>query len=729
MKNKNKCIKFFLSNGFYIFPLSANSKVPPKGFTDFENNSISALEDYKPEDYNGFNFGVLAGKHRDGALVLIDVDKSDKKDGMKVLKELQQEGCGLPKTLVQKTPSGGYHYFYRVDEPLKQGTNILGLGVDIRSKGGYVVGAGSKIDGVSYEIVSDAPVAELPDWVREKLGKSKPKREVTHAVEEDILQNIVAAEEFLKTATPSVEGAGGDATAFQVAARVRDFGVSETRCLELMVRFWNPNCQPPWDQDELAKKVENAYNYAVNDQGSATPQADFTAIEKPETTDAEPQRLTPIDRFNSEYAFVLLGGKSTVYLNKTDQFLSIQAFKDYVANERVFYDGKDVALSKVWLESKKRRTYTGTGMYPTGKEPLNTLNVYKGFAVKPLGEEEKATSEMIDGVEMLKEHIRDNICGGEDALFHWLYGYFAQLVQNPFDKPLTACVFRGEKGVGKNAFIERVGNLFDPAHFLLASNRRYLTGQFNSHLAKLVLFVLDEGFWSGDKAGEGVLKDLITGTNHVIERKGYEPYSVQNLTRVCMIGNDSWIVPASEDERRFAVFDVGNARQGDSKYFRAMRELIDFKGGNRFLLKDLLEYDVSDLDLAIAPKTKGLLNQKLESLEGPARWWYTSLTTGELDAYDGDGDFGDFVKTKDIYEAYIRSMRQQGQGRYAVNIRAFSKKIIAFNDNTIGAARATIDGERVRGLNLNSLDRSRDFFNKYLRAEVDYSEGEDDPFS
>jgi hypothetical protein len=92
------------------------------------------------------------------------------------------------------------------------------------------------------------------------------------------------------------------------------------------------------------------------------------------------------------------------------------------------------------------------------------------------------------------------------------------------------------------------------------------------------MFALDEAFWSGDKQAEGVLKDLITGRDHVIEHKGKEPYSVANKTRVVIIGNEDWLIPASHDERRFAFFDVGDGRKQDRAFFQSMREGMEAGG-------------------------------------------------------------------------------------------------------------------------------------------------------
>ena len=251
------------------------------------------------------------------------------------------------------------------------------------------------------------------------------------------------------------------------------------------------------------------------------------------------------------------------------------------------------------------------------------FNLWRGYAFTPapIGTDHPAVRAFLD-------HTRENICGGDAHIYHWLIGYVAHLVQRPSDKPLVALVFRGAKGVGKNAFVERIGCLLG-GHFLLTSNRRYLLGNFNGHLENCLLFALDEAFWSGDKQAEGALKDLITGREHVIEHKGKESYTVANKTRVMIIGNEDWLVPASHDERRFAVFSVGDGRKQDRQYFTAMREGMEH-GGYAVLLRYLLEVDLAGIDVNAAPSTLGLAEQKTHSLDPFHQWWFDCLDEGHL---------------------------------------------------------------------------------------------------
>ena len=196
---------------------------------------------------------------------------------------------------------------------------------------------------------------------------------------------------------------------------------------------------------------------------------------------------------------------------------------------------------------------------------------------------------------------------------------------------------------------------------MVTAERQHLTGNFSGHLKQLLLIVLDECFWSGDKAAEGVLKNLITGQEHNINEKFVQGYKVRNLTRVAIIGNDEWLVPASDDERRYAVFSVGEGRKCDRKFFKEMQEGMeaDNGAGYRLLLRYLLDFDLSAVDVNAAPNTAALLDQKHQSLDPFQQWWFDCLQEGRLLGGEFEEEWPDRVavpkeKLRQMFARYLR---------------------------------------------------------------------------
>lgn len=662
------------SLGFHVFPLTANTKNRPY-ISDYPNRAINAANQLQDWWQNGAHnvaistssFGSLGR-----GLLVIDVDNKNGKCGDASLLALELDGKELPETYTQFTPTGGRHLVYWAPEAVKQGVNILGDGLDIRSKGGYIVGSGSTIDGKPYTD-NGLPVVPAPQWLIDACGEARPrgrpKREGAESVDQDRARKQAIV--YLKKAAPSIEGQGGDHTAFVVAAKVRDKGVTEEDALTLMSEHWNSRCQPPWSEEELAIKVHNAYAYGENDAGCDAIESVFdpiqTGVESESDAAQKEGKLHPIDELNKNYAFVLVGGNHRVLFETVDahgrfrvEHLSESAFHAHLAARSMSVGDKVHPISKLWLASPRRRSYNGICFLPGRDAPQGYYNLWRGFSVAPYATAAEASASDDLAVQMFLDHARENVCRKDETLFQWLMSFFAHTIQRPQVKPLTSLVFRGGKGVGKNALVDRVGHLLG-SHYFVADSSRYLTSNFNSHMEVSLLVCFDEAFWSGDKSAEGQLKGLITGRNHVIERKGLEPYAVDNYTRVVIIGNEDWLVPASHDERRFAVFDVGDGRKQDRKFFREMREGME-AGAYRLLLRLLLDWSpLADIDGA--PETEALADQKRSSLDLFHQWWLDCLGEGVI----AGGDFNSWpeytptARLRSAYERYCRAINTRAR--------------------------------------------------------------------
>ena len=714
--------------GFHVFPLVTNSKKPI--ITNFPNVATTGFVKLDEWWYNkSFNIGISTTHYKkDLALLVVDVDNKKDKNGSETLLKLEINGSEFPKTRIQKTPTGGLHLIYKVKEPVKQGTDVLGSGLDIRSRGGYILGAGSVLDGKEY--TTDAtPIVWAPEWMILKCNEKreasrKTKKKVTAKINKKAA-NKRAATYLAQSAPLAVEGSGGDQTTYRVASKMKDMGVTEKDCFELMIEYWNERCSPPWNLDELQTKINNAYSYGQNTEGSDSPENDFEPVETGAEDEEKPiikKGKHPVEELNDEYAFIVLGGKSTIIRKAGKdgvEYMSVTAFHDLLKADRIqIGTGYYKQLSEIWMASHLRATYYSVALLPGKKAPPGVFNLWRGFTCEVLKGD--PTEDMIEGVRLFKEHALENVCDGDEELFTWLMGYFAHLMQKPAQKPLTALVFKGLKGVGKNALIDRVGNLLG-GHYLLTSNKRYITSNFNKHLSNMLLFVLDEAFWSGDKQAEGILKDLITGNKHLIEQKGREMFVTKNVTRICIIGNEEWLVPATQDERRFAVFNIGNKRKNDRPYFRKMRKLIDDKGGNQLLLKYFMDFDLSQVDVDCAPATQGLLDQKIETLNPVHSWWYSSLKEGDIVELDFLNEWPKELDRNLLRNAFCAYAKSRGIRSWLPDSSVFGKTLKKCLPSLLNR-RIRKDGERARIYIIPSLEQARNEFEDYIGHEIEWEE-------
>ena len=220
--------------------------------------------------------------------------------------------------------------------------------------------------------------------------------------------------------------------------------------------------------------------------------------------------------------------------------------------------------------------------------------------------------------------MKDNVARGDEATYLWIVGWWAQIFQQPSIKMETALVLRG--AVRRRQDQDRRGVRLAARRRITcwSPSPRYITGQFNSHMASLLVLHADEAFWAGDKAAVGTLKDLVSGKDHMLEYKGVDPIRIKNFIRLFVTGNPDWMVPAGFRERRWAVFDMGEDHMQDHAYFAAIDDEMD-NGGREALLHYLLNFDLKQVNLRIIPKTAALLDQQIESMTPEQAWWFDTL--------------------------------------------------------------------------------------------------------
>ncbi len=374
-------------------------------------------------------------------------------------------------------------------------------------------------------------------------------------------------------------------------------------------------------------------------------------------------RYTPVgdetvERFNQNFAMALVGGQTVILEEEMSDgamranFISSAAFREFYGNKTVFSGKTQVPESVHWLKHPGRRSYKSITFDPSGKCPKDKYNLWRGFSVEP---------DPTGSWDMLREHITRNICRGDESKAAWVIGWFAHMVQHPDKKLGTSLTVRGKMGAGKTILGVHMGALYRP-HYVLVDAPRYVTGQFNSHMASCLLLHADEAFFAGNPAAAGLLRGLVTGDTLRVENKGKDSYELKNYLRLYVSSNNSWIVPAGMEERRFAVLDAGDGRLQDRDYFKEMgRQMKD--GGYAAMLYDLLRFDQTSVDVASIPATEALIEQKLHSVDAITRFWYDLLERGEV--VEGAGKWPENVVISDLYRDYVECCRSWGENRRA----------------------------------------------------------------
>ena len=412
-----------------------------------------------------------------------------------------------------------------------------------------------------------------------------------------------------------------------------------------------------------------------------TPAADDFDDVDPETTTCRPRepedtpehdKKGPLERMNDAYCAVNLEGKFRVAYQVTEHdrvdrrsrtkwcFSARQSFEDLHMNRRLqTADGKVRPLGKAWLEWGNRLQADGIVFDPSTDDRTvdGRLNLWTGFSCRP--------------VEGDWSHVRwlveEALCAGDRASSDYVLDWIAWKVQNPDLLPGVALAFKGAKGTGKTTLGDLVASLFG-SHGLVLSRREQLTGQFTAYLGTACFVLCDEvDFRHAAGREDSQLKKLVTDRASMIERKGVDATASTNRLGVMLATNSDVVVPASADERRYAVFDVPdtwatgdgapNLAEARSRH-AAVHEQIA-AGGREAFLHAMLTRDVRDRHPRDSiPSTAALAGQKVESLPLVQRWFLSACEEGDLPrpsdlmvATDFPGDDGDDDPEADWEEA------------------------------------------------------------------------------
>jgi hypothetical protein len=166
--------------GWRVFPVTPGAKTP--AIRAWEARATTDPDRIRRCWSTGaYNVGIATGP---SGLVVIDLDMLKPgqeltapwafyQTGSQVLAELERRERAEPvRTYAVTTGRGGTHLYYRhpdQGENLRNTAKKLGPLVDSRAHGGYVLAAGSIVEGREYRLCADLPVADLPAWLVEAL--------------------------------------------------------------------------------------------------------------------------------------------------------------------------------------------------------------------------------------------------------------------------------------------------------------------------------------------------------------------------------------------------------------------------------------------------------------------------------------------------------------------------------------------------------------------------------
>jgi len=442
---------------------------------------------------------------------------------------------------------------------------------------------------------------------------------------------------------------------------------------------------------------------------------------------------TALQHLQDRFAIIDLSGEIRV----VDRYQIASALSGAHKGEVSFYKKPDAellmkrALERLPVASKPNDVvrdfwvspntlqYEATAFSPLTTPPT-TLNFWVGPTVHP-----------VPGCwVLLRDYLRDVICGGNSDAYDYLVQYMAHMIQRPEEKPGVMIVLLGGQGTGKGVYFSLLRAIWRITT-LQVSDVDQVTGKFNAALERNFVVCMDEALFYGDRRAIDRLKSTVTEQYIQIEQKYQPSRSIDSVHRFFASSNHEHFANVERDDRRFLFLRLSAARQQDTTYFSAVTAAINDPGTLNALAYYLQRKDISGFNVRVKPKTDEQMTQKLRSLQGFERFWYEVLTSADLaggscgsDTWTADV----FVSTSSLLSSY-RDFDKNAQRHHTVQEAQVADTIRRIcpsakrGRETVGPKSLHAQRQR-RGFRFPAIEIARDEFSTYLGCDLGWEGGE-----
>lgn len=431
----------------------------------------------------------------------------------------------------------------------------------------------------------------------------------------------------------------------------------------------------------------------------------------------KPTTMTPLKAIQQQFALINIDGKLWVidhrnlteyssqgsaqkmsFSNRSDGTMLIRRFL-----KAQFPESNLEGIERKFFEDPETTCYDGLEFNPTGST-TNRLNLWVGPTILPRAGDWS----------LIRSFLLDIICDGDDTSYQYLIRFIAHALQFPEDKPGIMIVLLGGQGTGKGT-LGRILHSIWSRTFLQVYNIDSVTGNFNASLERAFIVFMDEALFVGDRRASDALKSLVTEPLIQINEKYQPARQTRSYLRFFAATNADHFKNTERDDRRDFVLRLSESRKGDHSYWRELHHSIS-NGAVEAMVAELLAMDLADFNVRAKPSTAALMEQKLQSLDHVARWWYDYLNGG---GNDEDTKWPEFVSTEWIVTAvYDMAAGRIHRKPSATDIVRVMKKLCP------SAVKKQLQKKhhRCRGLALPSLEQARAEFEHYVGGAVPWDQ-------
>jgi len=500
-----------IDEGHYVFPVRAN-KVPAceQGFKAAVNTPEEAEKLWRNKDAP--LLGIDCGRSN---IWVLDIDP----DGLGWLDENRDI---IPETQCYKTPRGGFHYVFRGHSTIRNSSNKIIKGVDVRGIGGYVC------RGTGYNIIHDADVVEAsPELIHLALKANSetassqapaPAAPVTLDISGKLTDGREAkmAEMVYAKCIDAVSEVGFDKAAEKVAAEYDDYKrlvAARGESLEADGR----------GQSEWKKKTRSTL-------------AKFKRVGLPELR--KPQTS---DRRNEPMVFNMID----------DEVIRVSDGQTYTRTAFQAGTGRKVTEE---IKEGLIEVVDGTAFEPAAAEAriiwVNGHQMFNRYPICPIP--------MADGnyhghpaVELVVSHIKAMFSDDAPFVLDWV----SFQVQHYGEKLRFAAVIVGVQGDGKTMIFDKLTRALVGHDHVKTVSPVQVNEPYNDWASNIGVVVVEELTLQGTMKQQVIeeFKPLVTNDTIAISEKYKSARQVRNMANFVILTSHLNALPIASDDRRFHV--------------------------------------------------------------------------------------------------------------------------------------------------------------------------------
>lgn len=324
----------------------------------------------------------------------------------------------------------------------------------------------------------------------------------------------------------------------------------------------------------------------------------------------------------------------------------------YIKNEKFHFGFIYEWFQQYKMNETKIPKYLTWNIYPNPSLcPKNIFNKWNGFEME---REEYKNVEKGDYNHIL-EYFH-SISDYDDKVYEFLLNWCAHLIQKPEIKTGVCLLFQGKQGTGKTTIGELMIKLMGEHYVFDTCELEKIVGRFNSMCQSKILGVLNEASGRDTHKEMNKIKDSITRTRLMLERKGAEPIQITDYCNFIYTSNNANPIRIDEDDRRFQVVRVSSKYKGNTDFWEKLYKDMETPSVMKAFYIFLKERNINDFkpqkDRIITEATEEIQELNKDHVVGFVEYLFCDEYMEEQYEYDVQGkqDFKPLVLYKKFEE-------------------------------------------------------------------------------